>query len=133
MRTSIFVFLAVVICGCAIELPPTTDNINKIFESKDFTFAFINSEGNEKSLSFVNDYLVYKSEAPTYRREVTYQEVVLINRFIQELLDDHQNDITSDKSAYYKVYSTAYKIRMYPKQLGEERFMELLSFLKLVD
>lgn len=127
-------FILLMICfgliSCAKNVEPTPKNINKIFASQDFTFEFHQSGESKKSISFRNDYLVYKSDEPTFRREITYDEVLLINDFIQNIVNLHQNDV-KEASSYYIVKNTAYTTTIFPKQ--EDLYFEaLLKTLKLV-
>lgn len=118
------------IISCAKSVEPTPNNINKIFASQDFTFEFHQSGESKKSISFRNDYLVYKSDEPTFRREITYDEVLLINEFIQKIVNLHQNDV-KEASSYYIVKNTAYTTTIFPKQ-QDLYFEALLKTLKLI-
>jgi len=126
--------LIVVIClssiGCARRVEPTIENINKIFASKDFTFEFHQMNESKKSISFRNDYLVYKSDEPTVRREISYDEVLLINDFIQKIVQVHQDGLDEESISHYVIKNTAYKVIIIPKQ--EDYYFEaLLRTLKL--
>ncbi|WP_109301838.1 hypothetical protein [Aquimarina sp. AU474] len=127
----IIVFLSIICCiGCARSLEPTPENINKIFSSKDFTFEFNTVDGICKSISFRNDYLVYKSDAPTLRREILYDEVILINDYIQKIVNLHSDTLDRDTSSYYVIKNTAYKVIIVPNQ--EDYYFEaLVKTLKL--
>lgn len=122
--------IVVLLAGCARSLEPTPENINKIFASKDFTFEFHKKEGTCKSLSFRNDYLVYKSDGPTLRREITYDEVLLINDFIQKIVNKHINGLDSENNSHYIIKNTAYKVVIVPKQ-EDFYFDALIKTLKL--
>ncbi|MBW1294001.1 hypothetical protein [Aquimarina litoralis] len=127
-------FILLITCfglmSCAKQVEPTVENINKIFASQDFTFEFHKSGESKKSISFRNDYLVYKSDQPTFRREITYDEVLLINDFIQNIVNLHQNNVEETPS-YYVIKNTAYKAKIIPKQ--EDYYFEaLLKTLKLI-
>ncbi|RZS99164.1 hypothetical protein [Aquimarina brevivitae] len=95
--------LLLLIGSCAKQVEPTSQNINKIFASKDFTFAFVPLHGEKKSLSFRVDYLVYQSDGPTIRREISYNEVLLINNFIQELVRVHNASLSTENHSYYMI------------------------------
>ncbi|MAQ75513.1 MAG: hypothetical protein CL613_04170 [Aquimarina sp.] len=118
------------LCSCAQQVDPTADNINKIFNSKDFTFEFHPIDGTTKSLSFRVDYLVYQSDQPTVRREVSYEEVVLINDYIQRLVNLHSDSFTTENHSYYIIKNTAYKTTIIPDQ-EDYYFWALLKTLKL--
>ena len=129
MKYSFCLFL-ILLFGCAREVKPTVENINKIFESKDFTFKFYDEEGSCKSLSFRHDYLVYKSDAPTVRRTITYDEVLRINNFIQQIVNQHDNSLKSKRTDYYIIENTAYVAAIFPKN-QEQSFSSLLTELGL--
>ncbi len=129
-----FILLTMIflLIGCAQVLPPTPENVNKIFASQDFTFEFHPNNGVSESLSFRNDYLVYKSDQPTIRREITYDEVLLINDFIQTIINVHSDKQEAEFSSYYVVKNTAYKVTIVPEQ--EDYYFEaLIKTLKLTD
>ncbi len=127
----IAMFLALVfVVGCARTVEPTAENINKIFASKDFTFEFNKAGGVKKSLSFRNDYLVYQSDQPTLRRGVTYDEVVLINNFIQKIVYLHSKTRDPETNSHYIIKNTAYKVTIVPDQ-EDFYFDALIKTLKL--
>ena len=128
---SIKIFLVVIgVVGCARNVEPTPENINKIFSSKDFTFEFHKANGKKQSISFRNDYLVYKSDKPTLRREISYDEVVLINDFIQEIVNLHSENLDPESNSFYIIKNTAYKTKIVPDQ--EDFYFEaLIKTLKL--
>ena len=128
--TYIIFFSMIFVFGCARTVEPTPSNINTIFKSKDFTFEFHSKKGTCQSISFRNDYLVYKSDQPTYRRAIEYDEVLLINDFIQNIVNLHSDSIDAETSSHYIIKNTAYKVIITPKQ--EEYYFEaLLKTLKL--
>lgn len=129
MKYSCCLFL-IFLLGCAREIAPTVENINKIFESKDFTFKYYDKEGNCESLSFRHDYLVYKSDAPTVRRTITYDEVLRINNFIQQIVNQHDNSLKSKRTGYYIIENTAYVAAIFPKK-KEQSFSSLITELGL--
>ncbi|AXT51859.1 hypothetical protein D1818_13770 [Aquimarina sp. BL5] len=130
MRNFLVVLILIFITSCARNVEPTVENINKIFASQDFTFEFHPIGATKKSISFRDDYLVYKSDDPTLRREITYDEVLLINDFIQKIVNVHQDDKDTESSSFYVVKNTAYKTTIIPKQEGYY-FEALLRTLKL--
>ena len=131
MRYTIIGILAsLVLFGCARSVEPTVENINKIFESKDFTFEFHQPDGTCRSLSFRNDYVVYKSDLPTYRRGIEYEEVVLINDYIQKIVNLHSVALDQETHPHYVIKNTAYKVIIVPDQ-EDFYFDALLKTLKL--
>ena len=130
MRHTVFVLLALCVITCAKQVPPTVRNVNKIFESQDFTFEYHDRNGTCQSLSFRHDYVVYKSEKPTVRRTISYNEVREINGFIQKIVNDHQETLNPDKTSYYIIQNTAYTTVITPKT-AQNNFESLLRSLNL--
>ncbi len=130
MQRVIAVLCLVLVYSCARHVEPTVENINKIFASKDFTFEFNKADGTQRSLSFRQDYLVYKSDQPTLRREVSFDEVLLINDFIQKIVNKHSSSLTPDTNSHYVIKNTAYKVVIVPEQ-EDFYFDALVKTLKL--
>lgn len=130
-RFVVLFFITLFILSCAKSVDPTVENINKIFDSKDFTFEFHKATDNTiKSFSFIDDIVVYKSDKPTYRREITYAEVLLINDYIQRIVNKHSDALDPENTSFYVVKNTAYKVKIVP-ELEEYYFDALLKTLKL--
>ncbi|WP_344924892.1 hypothetical protein [Aquimarina addita] len=129
MRNILLLMCVITVIACARTVDPTIENINKIFTSKDFTFEFHKKEAPSASLSFRDDYLVFKSDQPTIRRVITYDEVVLINNFIQNIVNLHSETLDKKSSSYYVIKNTAYKTVVIPDQ--EDFYFEAL--LKTLD
>ena len=124
-KKTVILLMLLFAVGCARRLEPTVENINKIFASKDFTLEFHTVNEKYASLSFRNDYLVYKTDSsPIYRREITYDEVLLINDFIQNILNLHSEKLNPEKTSYYVIKNTAYKVMIVPDQ--EDFYFEAL-------
>ncbi len=122
--------MVIFLMSCARTVEPTPENINKIFASRDFTFEFNKKDGTCESLSFRNDYLVYKSDKPTLRREISYDEVLLINDFIQKIVNLHSETLDSETNSHYIIKNTAYKAVIVPRQ-QDFYFQALTKTLKL--
>ena len=132
MRKFLMLFVALIlICSCAQTVDPTIENINEIFSSKDFTFEYNELGKSKKSISFRVDYLVYQSDEPTVRREIKYKEVILINDFIQNIVNLHQTGAEKESSSHYVVKNTAYETVIIPKDNSKD-FSMLLKELKLI-
>ena len=133
MKKFLMLFLTIIfLSSCARTVEPTIENINTIFSSKDFTFEFIELGKSKKSISFRVDYLVYKSDQPTVRRNIEYDEVVLINNFIQSIVNNHQADLDKESTSHYVVKNTAYETVIIPKDNIND-FDVLLNKLKLIE
>ncbi len=130
MKYSKILIIVILVAACAQKVEPTVENVNKIFISKDFTFEFVPYNGIKKSLSFRSDYLVYKSERPTFRRDISYDEVLLINDYIQKIVDRHTTKLDPETASYYVIKNTAYKVVIVPDQ-EDYYFDALLKTLKL--
>jgi len=132
MRKFLMLFVALtLIYSCAQTVDPTIENINEIFSSKDFTFEYNELGKSKKSISFRVDYLVYQSDEPTVRREIKYKEVILINDFIQNIVNLHQTGAEKESSSHYVVKNTAYETVIIPKGNSKD-FSMLLKELKLI-
>ncbi|UZO81996.1 hypothetical protein NBT05_05885 [Aquimarina sp. ERC-38] len=130
MKYLLTLLLIISLVSCAREVPPTVENINKIFESKDFTFEYHDKAGSCQSLSFRHDYLVYKSDQPTVRRTISYDEVLRINRFIQDIVNIHNDNLRNENNPYYIIENTAYTTAVFP-EYEPKPFSELLKELEL--
>lgn len=130
MKKIVILLICLSSIGCARTVEPTVENVNKIFASQDFTFEFHREGETTKSISFRDDYLVYKSDQPTVRREISYDEVLLINDFIQKIVNLHKDNDEASDLFYYVVKNTAYTATIKPRQ-EEYYFAALLKTLKL--
>lgn len=128
-RIILYIFTAFFM-SCARTVEPTIENINKIFTSQDFTFEFHKKNASCESLSFREDYMVFKSDQPTLRRSITYDEVLIINDFIQKIVLVHSDNLDKESSYYYVIKNTAYKTIVIPDQ-EDFYFDALLKALKL--
>ncbi len=128
-RIVVFLWI-IVLVGCAKKVEPSVAAINTIFSSKDFTFEFNRANGQRESLSFRSDFLVYKNSEQTYRREISYDEVLLINDFIKKIFELHSNTLDQNKASHYIIKNTAYEVVLVP-ELEDFYFDALLKTLKL--
>ena len=130
MKPITILILVILVTACARKVDPTVANVNKIFASKDFTFEFVPLNGTKKSLSFRSDYLVYKRDQPTFRRDISYDEVLLINDYIQKIEDRHVTTQNPETASHYIIKNTAYKVVIVPDQ-EDYYFDALLKTLQL--
>ena len=78
--------------SCTQSLEPSIENINSIFQSNDFTIEYILDSDDKESMSFRDDYIVYKKAEGVKRRTITYDEALLINDFIQNQFQFHKDN-----------------------------------------
>ncbi|WP_292891290.1 hypothetical protein [Nonlabens sp.] len=83
MKKLLLLFSIVTIASCTQSLEPSIENINSIFQSKDFTSEYIRDSHDKESMSFRDDYIVYKKAEGVKRRTITYKEALFINDFIK--------------------------------------------------
>ncbi len=130
MRYIKILMLTLLLYSCGQQLPTTIDNVNKIFSSQDFTLE-INDPSQEKiTLSFVNGYFVYKDSLNTYRREITYREVVMINEFIQSIMNTHEEGASIENSISYIIKNVSYEVLIIPNTTNKA-YLEMLEKLKI--
>lgn len=101
-------FLSFISCQQTADV--NTENINSIFQSKDFTIEYILNDDTTASMSFIEDYIVYKKAEEVVRRTITYDEALLINDFIQNQFRFH-NDSNSETPAII-ILNTAKKVTL---------------------
>lgn len=85
MKNNRFLLLLVLLAlliSCQQTLEVSTENINAIFETKDFSISYSISDTQEVTMSFREDYMTYKSDQGTRRVELSYEDVLKINEFI---------------------------------------------------
>jgi sugar-specific transcriptional regulator TrmB len=110
MKKALLLLSIVTIASCTQSLEPTTENINSIFQSNDFTIEFILESDRRESMSFIEDYIVYKAAEGVRRRTITYDEALLINDFIQNQFQLHK-DSNSETPAIV-ILNTAKKVTL---------------------
>jgi len=130
MKRCICLISVFMIFGCARTVEPTFENINKIFSSRDFTFEFHEKGKSCRSMSFRNDYVVFQGQHPTIRREISFDEVLLINDFIKKIVRLHNSELDQQNSSYYVIKNTAYETIITPK-LEDFYYRALLNTLKV--
>jgi hypothetical protein len=72
-----------ILTSCTQQLEPTTENINSIVQSNDFTIEFINDTDATECMSFIEDLIFYKSAVGVVKKTITYDEALLNKDFIQ--------------------------------------------------
>jgi hypothetical protein len=99
-----------ILTSCTQQLEPTTENINSIFQSNDFTIEFIIDADATESMSFIEDLIVYKSAVGVVRRSISYDEALLINDFIQSQFQLHK--VSHSETPAIVILNTAKKVTL---------------------
>jgi hypothetical protein len=110
MKNTLLLFSISIITSCTQRLEPTTEHINSIFQSKDFTIEFIIGTDATESMSFIEDLIVYKSTAGVMRKSISYDEALLINNFIQSQFRLHKG--SRSKTPAIIILNTAKKVTL---------------------
>lgn len=128
MKKIILLLSLIILVSCAQEVDPTVDNMNNIFDSKDFTIEFILDDSRTESMSFIEDIIVYKTVKGTKRRTITFDEALLINDFIQSQFKLH--DESNSETPSIIILNTAKKVTLkIPKY--EAAYSNLITKLEL--
>lgn len=89
MRNRILIYgiLILLFVSCKKQQEPTIENINAIFQTKDFNIEFRMDEDNTYRLGFREDYVSFFSNAETQRHVLSYEEASATNALIQSLFN----------------------------------------------
>ena len=122
MKKLILLLSLFLVLSCQQTADVTTENINSIFATKDFSISFRMSDNKEASMSFREDYMTYKSDQGTQRVELSYDDVLKVNAFIAEQYPLH--DATREETPSITIYSDAKKVTMkVPQYASNLRFL----------
>ena len=128
MKKLLFLLSIVTMGSCTQRLEPSIENINSIFQSKDFTIEFILESDRKESMSFREDYIVYKKAEGVQRRTITYDEALLLNNFIQSQFQLHKNSRSETPAII--IFNTAKKVTLkIPNYKGD--YLNLINKLDL--
>ena len=105
----ILLFLTTLI-SCVQDVDPTQENMNSIFESKDFTIEYHLTDARVESMSFIEDILVYKANDSVVRKTISFDDALLINQLIQEKFKLH--DSNNKETPSIIVLNTAKKVTL---------------------
>lgn len=129
MKKHAYILVGFLVCfACAKEVPPTKENINKIFKSKDFTITFVFGESQKESMSFKDDVLVYKHDGETKRIEISYDQAKQINDLVQSVW--LQNARIATQYPHILISNDAYKTKL-PTLGYQQRYEDLLGKFNL--
>jgi hypothetical protein len=113
--------------ACQQTVPTNKENLQKIFDTKDFTVTFYPQEGEEHFMGFRMDYVTYKHEGKTKRETISYDQALLVSNFIKQKLTEHNDE---ESAASIVVESPQYKVEIKLEDYDQE-FEELLKNLKI--
>lgn len=128
MKKVILLLSLIILTSCAQEIDPTVENMNGIFDSKDFTIEFVLNDSKTESMSFIEDIIVYKTDEETKRRTITFDEALSINDFIQSQFKLH-NDTNAETPSII-ILNTAKKVTLKIPNY-EAAYLNLIDKLKL--
>ena len=120
MKKLILLLSLFIIVSCQQTADVTTENINSIFATKDFSISFRMSDNKESSMSFREDYMTYKSDQGTQRVEISYDDVLKINAFIASqypLHEEGREEETPSITIYTDTKKVTLKVPQYASQL----------------
>ena len=89
------------LASCKNQQEPTIENINAIFQTKDFNIEFRMDEDHTYRLGFREDYVSFFSNAKTQRNVISYDEAVATNSLIQKLFNQRTQDENDPEIAIY--------------------------------
>ncbi len=124
--------------SCQKTLEPDVENINSIFATQDFQIKFAMGNGDEYRMGFLNNEIAYFSPQETMRRELSYDDVRLINTFVQncyrdsetELELEPENEMQMSNSSTIEIYNDSKKVVFTTGNYHSE-FEQLLTKLNL--
>jgi hypothetical protein len=106
------------------------DNINSIFKTQDFGIRFTLESGDEYWMGFLNNDISYFSPQETIRRELSYDDVRLINTFVGERFRESKTKTEKSLNSTIEIYNDTRKVFFNTPHFTAE-FEQLLSQLKL--
>lgn len=118
MKNSLLLWAFLLAASCQQEVAPTIENINTIFETTDFSINFIPVNGSDVTLSFREDYVTYKKGGATKRVTLNYEEVALINDFVQQQFKKH--DTSRGERPSVIIYNDIQKVKMRVPKYGND-------------
>lgn len=137
MRTFFpIIFLLLLTTSCQQEVEPTIENINSIFETKDFSVEMFYNDKSYR-LSFRDDFMTYVSPKETQRKTISYDEAALVNAYVQ---NEFRSSLQSEQKGgigfpFYKplvIYNNTKKVTLsVPDTEENEHMAQLLNSLNL--
>ncbi|MGJ8683090.1 MAG: hypothetical protein ACSHWW_00605 [Nonlabens sp.] len=122
MKKLILLISLFIAISCQQTADVTTENINSIFATKDFSISYRMGDDKESSMSFREDYMTYKSDQGTQRVELSYNDVLKINAFIAEQFPLH--DATRAETPSITLYTDTKMVTLkVPQYASKLRFL----------
>ncbi|WP_157111575.1 hypothetical protein [Nonlabens spongiae] len=87
--------------SCKKQQEPTIENINTIFQTKDFNIEFRMDEDHTYRLGFREGYVSFFSNAKTQRNVISYDEAIATNALIQNQFNQRTQDENDPEIAIY--------------------------------
>ena len=110
MKKLILLLSIILLASCTQEVEPTIENMNSIFESKDFTIEYHLTDSKTESMSFIEDILVFKANDSVVRKTISFDEALLINQLIQNKFKLH--DSNNEETPSIVILNTAKKVTL---------------------
>lgn len=110
MKKLILLLSIILLASCTQEAEPTIENMNSIFESKDFTIEYHLTDSKTESMSFIEDILVFKANDSVVRKTISFDEALLINQLIQNKFKMH--DSNNEETPSIVILNTAKKVTL---------------------
>lgn len=110
MKKLILLLSIILLASCTQEVEPTIENMNSIFESKDFTIEYHLTDSKTESMSFIEDILVFKANDSVVRKTISFDEALLINQLIQNKFKMH--DSNNEETPSIVILNTAKKVTL---------------------
>jgi hypothetical protein len=136
MKKLALLLLLTAIVSCQQELEPSVNNINSVFETQDFGIRFTLESGDEYRMGFLNNDISYFSPQETIRRELSYDDVRLINTFVADRFRESESETETETgteknlNSSIEIYNDTRKVVFNTPHFTAE-FEQLLSQLKL--
>lgn len=118
MKKSLVLGCFGLLMSCQQSMDVTTENINTIFATKDFSINFIPVNGSDITMSFREDYMTFKKGGDVKRVTVSYEDIARINAFVQEQFNKH--DAARGERPSVIIYDDTRKIKMRVPKYGND-------------
>lgn len=101
-NSSLMLVVIFALISCKNQQEPTIENINTIFQTKDFNIEFRMEDDRNYRLGFREDYVSFFSEAETQRKTISYEDAVMVNSFVQRLFNERTQNESDPEIAIYE-------------------------------
>lgn len=128
MKSLFLILILATTVSCQQDLEPSVKNINSIFKTQDFTIRFELENDEIYRMGFLNNQISYFSPQETVRRELSYDDVVLINTFVGDRF--RESEKSTNNPAQIEIYNDSKKVVFITPDYRSE-LENLLTQLKL--